>query len=394
MNTRLTNFDRPRRRGVSLVMVTALVATASVMAMAVLSNSTLQATASAGQTTVVQADALAESAMNKGLYYLQNVDNAKCPATIAAMGTYTENDQTLGNSVDGKFHLVVKGVGTGKWEITATGIANATSGPITRKLVSTVEANYFGYALAFGPTGSPALPADVTVTGDVYAPAAITNNGTINGVLYGGTPSNNGAATAVKSVSSLLVTPLPSRTQANHYAISYTFSSKTGSRAQLPSNNLTNVTLGPTLLNPAGVYYYSSDVTFNGNVKINGTLVLNTPAKLKIKGAGNAITAQTGTPAVPALVCDSDVQFVADGGALDVTGLAWLGGKVTKSGTTGTTCQLNITGALLAYDGTALDAGVPTTITYNRAKASVPSFWLNLTRPPPPTSLTVLNWAN
>ncbi|MEZ0268272.1 MAG: hypothetical protein ACAI43_26395, partial [Phycisphaerae bacterium] len=246
----------------------------------------------------------------------------------------------------------------------------------------------------FGPTGSPVLPANVTVTGDVYAPSTVTNNGTINGVLYGGTASNYGIATIVKSLTSLLVTPLPSRIQANHYSIAYTFNSKVGTRALLPSNNLTNVTLGPTLLNPAGVYYYSSDVTFNGNVKINGTLVLNTPAKLRIKGTGNAITGQTGTPAVAALVCDSDVVYIADGGVLDVSGLAWIGGKVTRSGTTGTGCQFNVTGALLAYDGTALDAGVPTTITYNRAKASVPSFWINLTRPPPPTSITVLNWAN
>jgi len=244
-----------------------------------------------------------------------------------------------------------------------------------------------------GPSKKHNIPANTTVTGDVYAPTCVSNAGNISGVLYGTSISNSGNVTAMRSVTGMNQTPVPAQASANHYALPYTFNSKAGNAVLISSGSLVNTTLGTTALNPAGIYYTSGDLILNGNVKINGTLVINS-GKLKVKGTGNAITALTGTPAVAALVCDSDINYIADSSTLDISGLTWLGGKVTRTGTTGTGCQLNITGALLAYNGSAFDASLPTVIKYDRAKASVPGFWLGLTRPPAPTHITVLGWTN
>src|SRR5258705_1476248 len=107
--------QRSQRRGVSLLMVMAVVAIATVMGMAILASNTLQAEASANQDHAWQADAMAESGVNLGLYYLQNLgdsDPTKCPAGVSSLGVpppsntpYTKNNVSLGATTDGRFDL-------------------------------------------------------------------------------------------------------------------------------------------------------------------------------------------------------------------------------------------------------------------------------------------------
>jgi hypothetical protein len=93
------------------------------------------------------------------------------------------------------------------------------------------------------------------------------------------------------------------------------------------------------------------------------------------------------------LVADADISFQASNATLDLNGLTYIGGKVTRSGPyTGT--KLNITGGLL-YGGTStisLDSNVAVKITYDRTKASIPS--LVSGGNPQPTSVTVVSWKN
>jgi hypothetical protein len=111
---------------------------------------------------------------------------------------------------------------------------------------------------------------------------------------------------------------------------------------------------------------------------------------LRISGTGNSITP---APGFPAAVVDTDIIFKATGSTVDIQGLTFMGGKVTRSGAY-TGCKLNITGALL-YGGTSnisLDSTVAVGVTYDRAKASVPSLVTSGT--PQPTSVSVVSWKN
>ncbi len=374
-------------------MVMLVVGSASVMSLAVLSSNILQASASAGEGSVLQADAMAESGINRALYYLQNIDSTtKCPATVASGGTYTENGTTLGSSVPGSFNLQVKGTGTNRWKIDSTGSVTTTRGTITRKLSTTIDVNYFGYAVALGSSGATSIPASVTVTGDVYAPGAVTNAGALGGTLYSSSATNSGSGStrASKSSSGVTVTPVPALASANHYGMAYTYNGKAGLATALVLTTLSNVTYGPTLANPAGIYTAIGNLTLNGNAKINGVLVIN-GGQLIVKNTGNSITAPTGLAAV---ISDGDLVFKADSATLDVSGLVWVATKISRNATTGAGCRLAVTGAFISPSASPFDSGVPTTIIYDKAKASVPGIWLGLTRPPAPTNLTVVGWTN
>lgn len=378
-----------RQRGVSLMMVTAFIGVASIMGMAVLSSQTLQTTACASADQAAQADALAESGLNVGLYYLQNLnDSSKCPSTVGS-ASYKETGGRLGSTVNGTYDLTIaynSRANPTRYTLTSVGTAGAK---VSRTLTATVDVNYFGYGLfLWNSSSTTTLPVNVNVTGDVFARAGVQNNGTVSGTLYSDTVSGSGTAGSTRSISGVNYTPVPS-TVAHYYPL-YTYykDGRSYSPANILLGSLTGATLSVNLIsNPAGVHYHSGDLTLAGNTKITGTLVVT--GKLYVSGTGNSITS---TSHYPALVVDSDINFMANGAQLDVIGLVYAGAKVAKASGV-SSGKLNITGALLTAGGSsAFDPLVQVNIKYDRARASVPSL-TNLARPAP-TSVSINNWKN
>ncbi len=109
------------------------------------------------------------------------------------------------------------------------------------------------------------------------------------------------------------------------------------------SEDLNNVTLGPTGTNPAGVYYRNGNLTLFNNVGVTGTLVVKD--NLNIKGRGNGITAMKNFPAV---VVDGKLEMF-DNAQLAIIGLAQIKSEVKHSGASG--ASLGILGALFIKDG-------------------------------------------
>lgn len=378
-----------RQRGISLMMVTAFIGVASVMGMAVLSSQTLQTTACASADLAVQADALAESGLNVGLYYLQNLnDSTKCPSTVGS-ASYKETGGRLGSAVNGTYDLTIaynSRANPTRYTLTSVGTAG---GKVSRTLTATVDVNYFGYGLVLWNTSSTTtLPANLNVTGDVFALSAVQNNGTVAGTLYSSSISGSGTATSTAATTAKSYTPVPSTVA--HYYPQYTYykDGKNYSPSIILLGSLLGTALSVNLIsNPAGIYYHSGDLTLSGNTKITGTLVVT--GKLYVSGTGNSITS---TSNYPALIVDSDINFMSSGAQLDVTGLVYTGAKVGKASNV-SSGRLNITGALLAAGGSsAFDPQVQVNIKYDRARASVPSL-TNLSRPAP-TSVSIINWKN
>jgi hypothetical protein len=318
----MTN-NRYRSKGLSLMMVTAVVAVASVMGIAILSSNTLQAEASSNQDAVVQADALAESGVNLVMYYLQNLtDNTKCPAGLSGLAvngiSYTQTAVSLGASVKGTFDLQVAHPSTNRYTITSTGKSSVSN--VTRKLVVTADVNYFAYGIAapnIPSGGSWTIPAGTSIIGDVYASGSIVNNGSISGAIYSVAASGSGSSGLIQTLLNVVTATLvPTVANVNHYA-TYTYNGGlyTAGVLLLPQSN---VTLGPTALNPAGVYVAATTLDITGNVKVNGTLVCSTGATLRVQGTGNTITPISG---FPALVVDGNITFKANNSTLDVSGL-------------------------------------------------------------------------
>src|SRR5260221_5540806 len=141
--------NRKQRRGISLMMVTAVIAVASVMGLAMLSSSVLQSEASSSQGGSVQADGLAESGVDLGIYYLQNLNKwgaAPWPtATLSVGGTYGPVNQNLGAAIPGSFDLKIQRLTTTQYLVSATGNGVSSLGTIQRTLSATVDVNYFNY---------------------------------------------------------------------------------------------------------------------------------------------------------------------------------------------------------------------------------------------------------
>jgi Tfp pilus assembly protein PilX len=387
--------DRCKRRGFSLMMVTAVIAVASVMGIAILSSSALQAEASSNQDQATRADGLAESGIAVGLYYLQNLnDSTKCPMPVLANpgGVYTKTGQGLGAAVAGTFDLTVTRVASNRYTVSSTGKATGAQGTVQRTLTATVEVNYFPYALTATNASTlftstlPAVTANggTMVFGDVYSNGPLTVNATVTGNIFGGNGLLGGL---IKAITGIVVTLVPTTANVNHYPSYYYNNVKyTPPTITLASQ----IPAQPTASNPAGVYICAGNLDLTGNAKINGTVVLTSSGSLRVSGTGNQITPIAG---YPALVADGDITFRASNSTLDLLGLTYIGGKVTRSSSyTGN--KLNVTGGLL-YGGTStisLDANIAVQIKYDRAKASIPD--LVSGGNPQPSSVTVTAWKN
>jgi hypothetical protein len=127
----------------------------------------------------------------------------------------------------------------------------------------------------------------------------------------------------------------------------------------------------------------------NGNVKVNGTLIVSSGGQLRVQGTGNSITPLRYFPAV---VSDSDIKLKSASTTLDINGLTYTGGNISKSGT-GSNYVMNVTGALL-FAGTTptIDPGITLKVVYDRQKASVPS--ITGATKPIPSGFTIVNWKN
>ena len=387
--------QRSKRRGFSLMMVTVVVAIASVMGIAILSSSALQAEASSNQDQAICADGLAESGIAVGLYYLQNLnDSTKNPMPVLTNpgGVYTKTGQSLGTSVSGTFDLTITRLSSTRYTVMSTGNATSTRGTVQRTLTATVDVNYFPYALTATNASTlltstlPAVTASggTTVLGDVYSNGPLTVNATVSGSIYGGNGLLGGL---IKSLLGVVVTLVPTTANVNHYA-SYYFNNVKYVPPTISA--VTDIPAQPAANNPAGVYICSGNLDLTGNVKINGTVVVTGGGALRISGTGNQITPIAGYPAV---VADGDITFRASNATLDVLGLTYMGGKVTRSSLY-TGCKLNVTGGLL-YGGSStisLDSTIAVQIKYDRTKASIPDLVTGST--PQPSSITVSAWQN
>jgi hypothetical protein len=377
------------------MMVTAVVAVASVMGIAILSSSALQTEVSSNQDQATRADGLAESGVAVGLYYLQNLnDSTKCPMPVLTNpgGVYTKVGQSLGTAVAGTFDLTITRLSSTRYSVTSTGNATSSKGTVQRSLTATVEVNYFPYALTATNASTllsstlPAVTANggTTILGDVYSNGPLNVNATVTGSIFGG---NGVLGGLIKSLVGIVVTLVPSTANVNHYA-SYYYNNK---KYIPPTISLaSDIPAQPADSNPAGVYICTGNLDVTGNVKINGTLVLTSSGSLRVSGTGNQIKPIAG---FPALVVDGDITFRASNSIIDLLGLTYMGGKVTRSSTY-TGCKLNVTGGLL-YGGSStinLDSNIAVQIKYDRAKASVPD--LVSGGNPQPSSVTVTAWQN
>ncbi len=337
-----------------MVMVLVLVALASVLSYALLSSQSMMMQASANSHRAAQADALAESGIQLASYYLQNPASAP---VLNGSGFYPgQTGVSFGSAVDGTVDIVVTRIDNSTFDIASTShYGTASSSPLARSLGARASVQY-----AYLPTeaatvnGGLNVLSNTTITGAVRANGTVNLSlgGTINGTIYA--PSVTGILTGL--LGSIVTTTTsggsnnPTPIAIRDYS-TYTYNGQTY-RAKLIAS--ASATLGATSDNPLGVYVAAGDLTITSAATINGTLLVPN-GKLIVKSSNLTINAATN---MPALIVKSDIAFSGNARKLTVNGLSWIGGVLTKSGTT--------SGNITVFNGAAQFAsGTPITSNYS-----------------------------
>ncbi len=357
--------SKQQPRGVALMIVVIVVAVAAILAFALVGSQSTLVQASDNGVKAMQADALAESGVQLATYYLKNPGAAPL---LNGAGYYPgQTGVSLGSDTQGTVDITVSQVSSGTYDISCT--ANSGTGStLTRKVAARANVAY-GYLPAESTqiNGNLTIYSNTTVNGSVRSNGTVTVQvgGKVNGTIYA--PSIAGSMVNVQATQTVPAGTNPVSTTVKNY-MTYTYNGNSYS-AQALSTNATS--LGPTDTNPLAVYYIPTDQTVSKNLVLNGTLITN--GKLTIATPSVTISAQSG---MPALVANTDVQFSGSSRTLNVNGLGWIKGQVTKLGAIGASNAFKVNGALQFASTGAISSTYSgtVTVTYDPTSAIVPDF--------------------
>jgi Tfp pilus assembly protein PilX len=381
-----------RHRGMALMLVLVVVALVAVLGYAMLASSTTQAQISSNAASIAQADCLAESGVNYALYCLQYPYNSPTPASTF----WTGGTISLGSSVPGTVTVLITNPSNDGLNFliqSSTSYTGSNGAAISRTVNSSVLlTRVFGVAnQAAGFASSVSFPASATVhiTGDLHTTGSVVMNAnsTISGNVYAQNLTLNNA-TPPAGFSQIATPASTVPTTVTDYT-TYTYNGVSYSAKLLTTDPVAGTTLGPTVTNPAGIYYTSNrNVNLNG-VTINGSLLIKgsgTTGSLTVKAAGNTITPMSG---FPGLVVQNQLTTSGSNQSLTVNGLTWISKGI---GTSGSGANLTINGSLLTPSGTPIAAGYQGTINlnYSAANVNVPNF--STTQVQMPSSVKMLSW--
>jgi Tfp pilus assembly protein PilX len=391
---------RPRQSGLALVMVITTLAVASLLAMSMLSASALQAQMADSVPRVAQADYLAESGLHWGIAKLResagtdefNEPLSSNPAllgkTYGPLSLNTAGQCTVsitrGNTWD-DYNITSSAVFTNPAGKT---IAQATSEARVKASVNLVytHAAVIGVAADINSSLGTLTFDSLAVKGNLRL-AGLNNNVTGKAWATGfmGTtttklpnnPTRRGVfVTGTNPTAPMKGTEIGPRPNNVRTFESYAWSDgKVYSAGTLPvsAGVCSNVTLGATAANPAGIYRHHGDLRLGSNVRINGTLVV-TGGNLTLDGPGSADlfgsyaieidATSTHSRRFPALVVpDGGVYFTStslSNRVLRVKGVTYVSNAFGSNGSSGIAPILLFEGSVILPSAVPLTRGTMT----------------------------------
>ncbi len=334
MSMRRRNIQQINRRGGALLAVLAIVCAITILSLGFLTRSDVELASGMNMILRTEMDYLAESGLEHARGLVLNPQDAS--------GEYwygTVSQQLIEGSND-YYDVSVTKVGECDYQLNSTAYRKNGSEQIAR---SSLSANLrLNPCVAYLQSLLQAIPAQVTVNGDVYIGDSLTNFGTINGDIYLSktvanlTPGSikgkrfENAASAPVSLPGLATSDFSSQYYINNTA--YTVQT-------LPVGLNQNLSLTPSANNPAGIYYCNGSLELK-NCTIGGMIVVKDD--LKLWGTSNVTI--TAVKNFPALLVGRNLSFEENGVPFRVTGLAQVNGYIDMKSKTGS--SLTVNGAL------------------------------------------------
>ncbi|HEX8340166.1 MAG TPA: hypothetical protein VF624_04590, partial [Tepidisphaeraceae bacterium] len=349
-----------------MMLVMMAVATIGVMTYALCAATQLRSQIADAASIRVQGEHLAESGLNLAVYYLQNPKSSPVALTYGESGNvhYPGESPLVVPGLPGELAVTVTNPANGTFTVTSVATFEGNTTTATATLAVT-KSKTFDYAAVL--TGSPTLNNKVKITGGAITSGAIVQN---SATLLGTIIASNGSSFGGSAATS--VTPTIYPVSAPYYLPYYFRGGKKYTAKLLQSNVLTSLQLlntDPTN-NPANVLYVDRDITVFISPTLTGTLAIKAGAKVSL--AGN-LTINPIYNDMPALIAAGNIAFISNAKTLQCNGVAYVGGRVTGSGTT-SGCKFRVSGTLFApVGGWPFESsyGGEVEATYNSARAKV-----------------------
>lgn len=323
------------------MLVISVVAIASLIGLAMLSNSSLQAESAAAHARSIAANYLAESGVRTATYYLQR-DLSGMPASWVVSGHKIYKTGITVSGVSGSFDIDATTTSdTDVFKVVSVGHSSGTDA-MTRTATAYVR------VVRASPTYAAGFGGDIIINLGNYFNGPVVSGGLFSGLglgnLFGGSRSFN---------SSDFVIPTVGGGQLNHYGGgvsggTYTMPNGTvGSPQTLSSGTITTASLSALATNPGKVFYYPGNVTITGAGTYTGTII--STGKIELKPPAGSTLVWNRVSGFPAMVSDGQFYVNTKNSTVDINGIVYAGtgtGWAALLAVSGTAVRIN--GALLA----------------------------------------------
>lgn len=279
--------NKTNRPGAALLVVLLIVMAITILSLGFLSRSDVELACGKNMVLRTQMDYLAESGLEHARGLILNDNDFSEDWTALRQQLYNGNDY---------YDVNVAQLGECDYEITCDAYREKNGEKSGR---SSLKAELrLDPCIAYWVEVSTTISQRITINGDVYCDAALGNSGTIQGDVFA-----NGSITNTGSITGQIypngTTPIDvgwPNLSIGDFSSQYYIGSTQYSVGSIATEDLNDITLGPTEGNPAGIYYRDGDLNLKGNVTLTGSLVVKD--RLDITGAGNVITAIKNFPAI------------------------------------------------------------------------------------------------
>ncbi len=314
MNDRRNKINR---RGAALLVVLFVVMAITILSLGFLSRSDVELACGGNMILRTQMDYFAESGLEHAKGLILNPQDVDSEYWTGAMG-----QQLVAGGDDYYDVNVVKLGDECNYQIVCEAYREKNGEKIGR---SRLEAELrLDPCIVYWAGTSTTISQRITINGDVYCNGNPSGNGYVVGDVFA---TGSITATNITGQKNEAVTETPVNWPGlviNDFSSNYYINSVSYSVGVI-GPDISNVTLGLSEGNPAGIYYCNdpnNPVSLGGNVTINGTLVVD--GDLTISGINNVIDAEKN---FPALLVSGEV-IVEDGATLVVKGLAQIGQRI------------------------------------------------------------------
>jgi len=324
-----------QRSGVTLLVVLFVVMAVTIISLSFLSKSSVELACGDNMSLRVQTDYLAESGLEhvKGLILSpQGISGEYWPGA--------SGQQLVAGSSDYYDVNVVK-VGHLDYKVNSTGYRVRDGQKVG---LSRLQGHLrLEPCVAFWQNNNiQPFPAELVINGDAFCLNDMVNYGLINGDAYSAGSITNYGSIVGRQNAGESVSPVnsPALLHSDYSTQYYYNGGGPYSVDSIADMSQAEVTLGPTVSNPAGVYYCSSNLNLEGTIKINGTLVVKNC--FRIRGEATTITIIP-VKSMPALIVGNAITTENNNTTLNVEGLVQIK-QVDMKNMTGSV--ININGAL------------------------------------------------